>query len=167
VIFTPATFAEQSTYFEIGYSGNTIKDDTNFLGSYNNGAIKISLGAEVLPGLAVEGSLGTGVGDDTNNVLGVPVTVKTNGFATLYARPFVKLNEQVEFFGRVGYFRGEIEATVRGQTFSDTEGDLSYGVGFAFNLTKESAIVLDWMKYYDKDGVDVSGVGIAYRFRFK
>jgi hypothetical protein len=31
---------------------------------------------------------------------------------------------------------------------------------------KPSSITVDLMKYYDKDGVDISGFGVGYRHRF-
>jgi len=158
--------AQQKPYVEVGFSAITIKDETNFLGDYNNGAIKLTVGSEITNWLAIEGTVGTGVGDDTNNVLGVPVTVKTKEFASLYLRPFVKINEQVELFGRLGYFSGKIQASALGQTVSETDSDFSYGVGVAFSLTNTSAIVLDYMQFYDKESVKITGFGIAYRQRF-
>jgi hypothetical protein len=157
---------KEGTYFEAGYSSNTIKDETGFLGSFNNGALKLTLGSEVTQNLAIEGSIGTGMGDDTNVVQGVPVTVQTKEFFSLYARPFIKLSDPLEVFARAGYFRGKINASANGVSTNETQGDFSYGGGLAFNVSPASAIVIDYMMYFDKDNTRVTGFGFGYRQRF-
>ncbi len=168
LICSSSSFAQQSngTYFEAGYSSNTIKDETGVLGNFNNGALKLTLGTEVAPNFAIEGSVGTGMGDDTNVVAGIPVTVKTKEFFSLYARPFIKLSDPLEVFARVGYFRGKINAAAAGVSVNDTQGDFSYGGGMAINLSPATAIVLDYMMYFDKDDTRVTGFGFGLRQRF-
>jgi hypothetical protein len=161
------SLAQENSYVQISYGVNTIKDETGTIGSYDNSSIAITLGKEISNNIAVEGVLGSGVGDDSNTVQGRRVTVKTKEFFGLYLRPFVKLNDQFELFGRAGYFRTKIHAAIQGgATVSDSDGDVSYGLGAALSLSKTSAIVLDFTHYYDKDDTQVRGFGISYRHRF-
>ena len=71
-----------------------------------------------------------------------------------------------EVYARLGYFRGEISASGAGLRVSSTGSDFSYGLGAAFNVSKDTAITLDYTVFYDKSSITVNGFGVGLRFNF-
>lgn len=124
------------------------------------------VGAELHPNVAVEGMLGFGVKDDSASVLGLPIDVEVKHTWGLFAKPKVMLADRVELYGRLGYARTKVEASGLGLNRTDTEGDFAYGLGANINITPRAYAGLDWMQYYDKDGVKADGLTLSVGMRF-
>ena len=70
-----------------------------------------------------------------------------------------------ELFGKAGFFQGE----VKGGGSNESSAELTYGIGAAWNITKNLALRGEWQKYSDVgDGatdIDVLGISVVYRFK--
>lgn len=166
-----AVSAQQSDlYGEVGFAALKIKDESGTLGSFDNTAVKFTLGKVVANNIALEAMIGTGMSDDSKVISGVNVSVETKEYYGAFVRPFAKINDDFEVFARVGYFHGKLRATasngVASASISDSGGDIAYGVGAAYNITKTTALVVDYMNYYDKEDTKVNGFGLGLRYKF-
>jgi opacity protein-like surface antigen len=133
------------------------------------------VGYELHPNVAIEGMLAFGVSDDsiTENVSGIPVSLKAeiqNAYG-LFVKPKFNVSDSLELFGRIGYSRFKTKATASAPGFgsvsaTDSDSDLSYGLGATYNFSKSSFATIDYMNYYNKDGVKGTGltIGVGYRF---
>jgi OOP family OmpA-OmpF porin len=101
---------------------------------------------------------------------GSPVTggtVKTSGlnFSAVGTWP---IGANVDFFGKIGFFAWESKASdvTGGIPFSGkADGtDLSFGVGGAYNITKNFSIRAEWEQFKAVDNISMLSVGVAYKF---
>lgn len=97
------------------------------------------------------------VSDD--ELYGISLEVERN-FALL-AKGLVPLGENVDLYGLLGY--GKITASADGASESDE--DLQYGIGFAFNKGTPLELQIEWMKLYDDNGLDLSGINLNIVYR--
>jgi hypothetical protein len=146
-------------YGEVGYSFITIDAGGTDL---EPGLLRGIVGWNVHPYLAVEGLLATGVKDD--NTFGIKTKV-SNAYG-VYLKPKYDFGNGFEVFGRLGYVHTKIKSSFGNQSGSDSDDDVSYGVGASYSFNKQWYGVVDYMRYYDKDSIKASGVtlGVGYRF---
>ena len=164
-ISTPTLASEVGkTYFEAGYARTAFK--VSGLPNYSLGALKGTYGVVVSEGIALEGSLATGVSDDTETIANTSVKISLDYMYGVYARPFWKIGDKAEIFGRLGYFKGKFKVSAGNTNVSDDGSDFSYGLGAAFNVSKDTQIVVDYMSYYDKSDTEVAGFGIGLKWNF-
>jgi hypothetical protein len=162
VLFTSSgALAQQKgdLYGGLGYNFITYEEPG---ASVDLGALGFTLGSRVMNNVAIEAIVGVGVSDDTVT----NVKVEINDFIGVYVRPFLAISENAEVYARLGFFRGEISASGAGLRVSSTGSDFSYGLGAAFNVSKDTAITLDYTVFYDKSSITVNGFGVGLRFNF-
>ncbi|TOM44834.1 hypothetical protein CGH79_18790, partial [Vibrio parahaemolyticus] len=94
-----------------------------------------------------------------DELYGISLEVERN-FALL-AKGLVPLGENVDLYGLLGY--GKITASADGASESDE--DLQYGIGFAFNKGTPLELQIEWMKLYDDNGLDLSGINLNIVYR--
>ncbi|BES72722.1 hypothetical protein RE428_37400 [Marinobacter nanhaiticus D15-8W] len=138
--------------------------------SFDVGALYGQAGVNVNPYVAGELRLGVGVGDDTTEVYGASVDVELKTLAGLYGK--VGLPNQTPIYPYVvaGISHIEIEASAssgyRSATFSDSGSDESYGIGANLDLADRFAVNVEYMQYYDKEGVEIAGLSIGGQLKF-
>ncbi|ELA7187673.1 TPA: porin family protein [Vibrio alginolyticus] len=146
-------------YLGVGYQYADADINLGSLGSYslNNSLLGAMFGYRFHQNFGVEVRGYGSISDD--ELYGTSVEVERN-FALL-AKGLVPLGENVDLYGLLGY--GKITASVDG--ISDSDEDLQYGVGFAFNKGTPLELQIEWMKLYDDKGLDLSGfnLNIVYR----
>jgi outer membrane immunogenic protein len=110
--------------------------------------------------------LGLGVGDDTVNFDGFDVDVELKNFFGAYLRGGVPVGESFYPYAVIGYSKGKIEMSAFDESISESESDVSFGVGADFSVAETVKVNLEYMNYIDKDGGELSGfsVGIAKSF---
>lgn len=127
----------------------------------NPTALAVRVGAEVNPNLAVEGRLGVGLAEDT--VSGIDLEV--DNFYGVYVRGLLPTGT-VTPYGLIGWTKGEITASAGGLSFSDSDSDLSYGVGLDAWVSKTVALNAELGRLVKGDGykADALSFGVAVKF---
>jgi len=110
--------------------------------------------------------LGFGVGDDSVDVFGTDVDVELDNMFGVYVRGGIPVTDSFFPYAIVGYTRGEVTASALGYSESNSESDVSFGLGADINLSQNAIINMEYMSYFDKDGTEIDGfsVGIASKF---
>ena len=164
--FTAPAYANEvgSKYFEVGYAQISYKESQ--VPTYSIPTVKGAFGVVVTDGLAVEGFIATGVSDQTKTYQNVPVKLSLDSAYGIYARPFVKIGESAEIFGRAGFAKAKFTGSSGNVSITEEGDDFSYGVGAAFNVSKNIQIGVDYMMYYSKSDVDVTGFGVGIKIGF-
>lgn len=116
--------------------------------------------------ISAEARLGFGVGDDTVNYDGVDVKAELDNVYGAYLRGGIPAGEIFYPYAILGYTKGKLTASAYGVSASDSESDLSFGVGADFNVTEALKINAEYMSYMDKDEAELTGfsVGVAFSF---
>jgi OOP family OmpA-OmpF porin len=101
---------------------------------------------------------------------GSPVTggtVKTSGF-NASAVGTLPLNPSFSLFAKAGIYTWEAKASdvTGGVLFSGKEdgGDLSFGFGGSYNVTKNFSLRAEWEQFEAVDKISLLSVGVAYKF---
>ena len=123
---------------------------------------KLTLGAKVAEGLAIEGMAATGLRSSSVGV----INLKVNNALGFYLRPYVNLSESVELFARAGFFRGNLTVSAGSFAASSTGTDFSYGVGIAIKPSQDVALTLDYTSFYNKNGAVINGATAGVRYSF-
>lgn len=134
------------------------------------GALFGQVGVKVNPYVAGELRLGIGVADDTAEVYGVPVNMELKTIAGIYAKAGLPNQTPIYPYIVAGVSSIELEASAssgnRSASVSDSGSDVSYGVGANIELTDRFAANVEYMQYYDKDGVELSGLSFGAQLAF-
>lgn len=151
-------------YGEIGYSllsADVVGTD------FDLGAVRGILGYEVHPNVALEAMFAFGTSDDSVSDGGNTVKLKLENSYGFYVKPKMNVSEDLEVFGRIGFAESKLNATLVGEfSNSDSDNDVSFGIGMKYGFSKSMYGVVDYMRYYNKDDVKVDGftLGIGYKF---
>lgn len=144
---------------ELYAGGNFAVLDSHDL-SFN--AIYGRFGALFNENLSAEARIGFGVGDDTvdgfkyelDNVYGV------------YVRGGIPVGEIFYPYAILGYSKAKATESGYGYSGSDSESDLSFGVGADFKVTDTLKINAEYLSYLDKDETELTGFSVGVSFSF-
>lgn len=164
-----AQATESPWYGEIGYTAIEAKESlAGMSAKYEPSLLTGVVGYRFTPNVSLEGMVGFGMGDDEVKLDGVGTGLKGKLGTSfgVFVRPSVQVSDSVELFGRLGFVRSEVKFSAPGfsQTGSDTS--LAYGFGANFHLSKSSYLQANWTSYYDDDGVQLQGLGLAWGMKF-
>lgn len=80
----------------------------------------------------------------------------------------VPLGASFELFGKIGIFGWESKArdVTGGVPFSGEAdgGDVSFGLGMAFNFTRNVSLRAEWERFRAVDDIDLLSLGLAFKF---
>lgn len=156
-------------YAEIGYTSAKYKESyEGFSVKGSPNAVSGTFGFQVHPNLSVEAYLGMGTGKDSVKFDGMstPLDVKLGNMVGVFARPSVAIGDKVELFGRAGWVSSELKFSAFGDSTSQRESSMAYGVGANFNLSKTSYLQASWTSFYKKHDIKIEGLTLAYGLRF-
>ena len=147
-------------YGELGYSFLQVKESfTGF--DANPQALRGFVGYNFHPYFAGEFMLLGGTTTDSD----LGVDAKVNHSYGFFLKPKYNYNN-FEVFGRLGWARTKVEASIPGFSASASENDFAYGIGLNFNVNPRTYVGIDWMEYLNKDDAKVRGVTLSVGYRF-
>jgi OmpA-OmpF porin, OOP family len=124
------------------------------------------VGYEVNRNLAFEGGYGY-LGEVKATGPGGSVKITGDGLEAS-ALGILPINGKFSLFGRAGVHYSTLKATgAGGQSADETESDLTFGFGAAYDFTRQFRMRAEFQRYYDVAGVDVQVVGISLVYRFR
>jgi hypothetical protein len=161
------SFAQSSSYGEVSYISGRYSEPSI---SANPTSLRLIYGMKSSESLSYEAMLSLGMATGTGQYKTVNYGIKENSIFGVYAKGITKLGESVQAFGRLGYTSTSLTdtATGPGGSFQQTTsgGSLSYGAGLNFSIDTTSSVNVDYMAYYNRNGINVNGLGIGYQRSF-
>lgn len=163
------TTAAPALYAELSYTHILLNTGSD---TFHPGLVRALIGMEVNPYLSVEGLLAWGVRDDRAQVSGVDVQAGASSAYGVFVKPQFSVTPQWQWFGRLGWvhFKNEVETSFGGFSSrtksSDSDSDVAYGVGTAYQFSPRVGVSLDFMRYYDKNGSTADGLSAGLHYRF-
>jgi hypothetical protein len=163
-------------YVEAGYINMNI--DVKSVGDDDLGVGMLRFGYNAHENLAIEVMAGTGFSDIKesgclyayDDLYCGSYKAKLSYAIGVYLKPKIKLGD-AEIFARLGYTHAETKEKVSvdgygsGSVKGDS-GDVSFGAGVSYSLTKQLYAQIDYMRYYDKKGIELSGPSISIGYKF-
>lgn len=148
-----------SLYAGLNYSFINIESDGD---DVDVGTLSAKVGGLVTPFFGLEARGGFGVDDDRTGGVDYSLDNFFGGYATLNLANESPATPYVIF----GVTRVEVEAESFLGTTTEDESDFSYGAGVNVELAPEVSGNVEYMRYYDKNGSTVDGLGLGVTFYF-
>lgn len=166
-----ATEGEQ--YFGVQYASTTFEIDL-FGEEWSPDAIVGRFGNYLSDNFALEGRIGTGLGDDTITFAAfgggtIDVKIELDSLFGVYGVGHHTINENSSVYALIGLSRGEATLSATGVIVgsdSETETDLSYGVGINFGISNAAALNLEYISYMSKNDFDLSAISFGFIRKF-
>jgi OmpA-OmpF porin, OOP family len=120
----------------------------------------------------------TDLGEVSADDLGATVSIESTAFEVVAVGIFPIAN-QFSVYGKLGMYRGDTDTSASGPggsaSGSESNTDLTFGIGVRYDFTRNLGVRAEWQKYSDVsandlDGgtveadVDVISVGVIWRF---
>lgn len=120
--------------------------------------IGLRLGRNVNANFAIEGRAGIGIADD--DVGGVDIDVKH--YVGLFAKGTIPVSDLFAAYGVIGFSNVKLEASAFGGTVSDSESDVSFGIGGQYHVGAMSSIHVEYLRLVED--VDAFKIGMTWNF---
>lgn len=153
-----------TAYGEVGYLAATFKQSNV---TYRPAAIRLSGGADVMPGLGLEGMLAFGAKEGKATVSGTAKQAEISTLAGVFVKPHAELSPGLDVYARVG-FANMAWSTKSGTAAAvdKTGNSAAYGLGLNYTVADKMTVGADYMSYYNKDSVKVNGVAVSVGIKF-
>lgn len=128
-------------------------------------ALRVKVGGEFSQYLGFEYQGAVGLGGDTSTLPAGTIDSKLRGLIGLYLRPKLELGEDFAVFAVGGYSwtRVQLNVNIPGLlSRTETQGDLSAGVGVEARVLGNSFLSVDYMEY--TEGLSAVSAGIRIPF---
>lgn len=146
------------------YEDEALPDELDF------GVLVGKAGAQITPFLAAELRAGFGVADDSFSAPGERLEFEVDSLVGAYLVAGVPNESPIYPYVVAGFSRAELTASYSGSlgsfSESESESDFSYGVGANFAVNEQFSLNAEYMLYFDKDGAEITGLGLGGSFRF-
>ena len=152
------------------YGGNLSFYDYNEVGLSDSASltgIVGRLGTTFNENFSAEVRAGFGVGDDTVSAFGLNADVELDNMLGAYVRGGIPVSDSFYPYAVIGYTRIKLTASIPGfGSESESDSDLSFGLGADINITENVIFNIEYMNYFDKDGAEIDGysIGVATKF---
>lgn len=143
---------EEHGYIGLGYS----YADADILGvaSVDNSLLGLVGGYRFHENFAVEARGYGNIADDTLSGF----QIKIDHSFSVFGKAVIPVWQYLDIYGLLGY--GQLKASISNLGLSDTDSDVQYGIGAAINKGQLLELQLEWVKWYDEDGLDVNGFNL-------
>lgn len=125
---------------------------------FDTPTLNLALGNIFNPNFAIEGRLGFGVDDDTDN----GIKAEIEDYFAIYAKPMLPLSDVLTLYGLLGI----AETTIDTNVGDDDDDDISYGIGLSAKTRQGFDLFAEYITLYDDDNVEVSGFNLGANMRF-
>ena len=166
--------AEGDQYFGLQYSSTTFE----FAGEDWEPKVLIArYGKFIDDNFAIEGRLGIGIDSDTLSITNDPIVgnasveIDIDTLIGIYGVGSHNFNENSSIYALIGITNGEATFSAKSSilgnaSFSETETDLSYGVGANIGISNTVGINLEYISYISKTDFDVTAVNLGFVIKF-
>lgn len=164
-----AQSAQLQGYLGANYTLATYEED-GASGELDLGLLVGKAGAQITPYIAAELRVGFGVADDSVPAPGGEIELELDSLVGAYVVAGIPNESPIYPYVVAGFTRGELTASYNGSlgslSESESESDFSYGVGANFTVNEQFSLNAEYMLYFDKDGAEITGLGLGGSFRF-
>ena len=165
-------FAENNDWYaEAAYGVNNVTASDL---TYTPGFARLTVGKVFAENWAIEGLLSQGVTSSTAAYSSsVNVQVQSNTGYGFAVRPFMKVTDDLELYGRIGWMQNNSTVNIlvasTGATYSSTDYSWSQylgSVGVAYKISQNFNATLDYTTLTKRDDVTVTQTAIGVRYNF-
>ena len=154
-------YSEGTGYFGAGLSQLTFKPDGSS-DDVSPSAVIGRLGYFVADQVAVEARVGFGLSDDSIG----DVDVELDRLFGVYGVGHLPIDEKWSIYGLIGYTDAEATASAGGFSATDSDSGFTLGLGAEFFITPEFGLNLEYTRYLDESGYELSSLALGGKYNF-
>ena len=166
IIGLSALIASTGVLADAGWyvGGSYAQLDTDVAGvvEFDLAALVFNVGYKINDYVAVESRLGTGIADD--DILGIDLEL--DYLWGLYTKIGIPTGTGFYPYAVLGYTKAELELSAFGMTESESDSDISYGIGADFGVNENLGIFVEYMNWYDDEDIEITGFNIGLNYKF-
>lgn len=147
-----------SYYGEVGYAATSIGDSSV---TFKPQLIRFVVGKDINQNLSVEGMFSPTIAKD--GYRGVDIKAQTYG---VYLKPKQEIAKDTEVFARLGWAKSQLDLSANGASRSLSDSSVAFGAGVQTQFSKDVYGQIDYMRFYNKDGVKADGLAVSVGTRF-
>jgi len=167
-------FAENNDWYAEAAYGVSNVTDLSYDLKYTPGFARLTVGKVVAENWAIEGLLTQGVTSSTIAYSSYTnIKTKTNTGYGFAVRPFMKVTDNLELYGRVGWMQNNLNSKIlyasNGATYSSTDFSWSQylgSVGVAYKINQNFSATLDYTSFSKRGDATVTQTAIGVRYNF-
>lgn len=169
-----SAFAENTDWYTEAAYGVANIDSSKTTLNYTPSIVRITVGKVVADNWAIEGLLTQGVTSSTTAYSSsINVQLQSNTGYGFAVRPFMKVTDDLELYGRVGWMQNNINAKVITASSGATSSSIDYSwsqylgsVGIAYKINQNFSATLDYTTFTRRDEITVTQTAIGVRYNF-
>ena len=176
VLASTSVYADKNGYYaEAAYEKRNSEDtSSNNIGTWKFTAAKLTLGKILSEHWAIEGFLTQGLTSDKKAYSSsVDVQAEISTSYGLAVRPFIKVTDSIELYGRIGLNKENSKiTTLYNSAITDTQNKTDnmnfYSFGTAYNINEDFSAIFDYTKMQHSTvyEVDVKKITVGIRYNF-
>lgn len=148
LFLTAAGFAQGSTYIAIEGTAGSLDVDPSASSEIDPGGLRLRLGTRVDKTFDIETHFGFLRDNNTDSFDHLDAS-----FAGVYLKGYLPVGYNSALFALGGMTVLELGQDVDGQRFTDSRGGFSYGFGLETQLSENTDLTADYMRYIADDGL--------------
>ncbi len=170
-LFAAGAQADTINYYAGGGVGIWNFSESGHKDLFNVSSLEVLGGLTFWNWLSVEGRLGAGVEDSTENKAlngaskQIPTKLTLENYATVYIKPELR-NEIARLYGLLGYSSASISQEAGGNEVSADISGLSFGAGMGFQLSDAAVINLEYVRLVQDGDYRFAGYNIGFNYQF-
>ena len=142
----------------VGGGGSIINYDVEGVGDTDLGLIYGVLGSQLNDNVALELRAGTGFSDGDVTFLNTKIDIELKKYVGAYVKIGAPVNESFYPYAIAGYTRAELRLSSGGFSDSESDSDVSLGLGARFGASSDVNFAVEYIRYYDKSGEELGGL---------
>lgn len=146
----------------VGGSYNITQTDVAGVAEYDLDTFGLQGGYQITDVIAVEMRAGMGVTDDT----ALNIDAEIANYVGVYAKFGIPSNTVVYPYVILGFTDFEFDYSRDALAEGGRHNDVSYGFGLSFTVNNLFDIYGEYMRWFDKDEVEIEGFGLGANWRF-
>lgn len=163
----PATsLAAEGLY--VGANLSQVKYKETGFDDVNPTAISVHIGKSINKNFAIEGRLGVGLSSDNIDILGNDVEIEVDNLVGVYMKGVAPISDTFAIYGLLGFTSGKMSISAPTIPYSATESDsdISLGVGAQFNANEKTNIAVEWARLFEGTNYEVSSLSVGLSVGF-
>jgi hypothetical protein len=162
-IMAQSNSKETGPYVELGLIQAYYKDDVV---NFNNGMASFKAGYNFTKNFALEGMIAGNINSANFYYRSTNITAQVQNAYGIYGKGTIELNDTVSLYAKVGATNGTLSASSAFGSAWTSGTSPAYGAGIQANINKDVYVSLDYMSYYNRDGVSIAGPSINVGYKF-
>lgn len=146
----------------IGGSYNFTQTDVGGVAEYDLDAVGIHGGYQISNVIAVEMRAGMGVTDDSDFNIDAEIV----NYVGVYAKFGIPSDTVVYPYAIIGFTDFEFDFSNDSLAEGGRDNDFSFGAGLSFNINDTIDLYGEYMRWFDKDDVEIDGFTLGANWRF-